>query len=77
MIDLTTPTSMVPSSPPPPPPLATLFDTERPDPESIAPGAHRWYQERRELEDYMGVEPSDWTVYFSVMVRLAIRKETA
>jgi hypothetical protein len=36
-----------------------------------------WYQERGELEDYMGVEPSDWTVYFSVMVRLAIRKETA
>jgi hypothetical protein len=25
----------------------------------------------------MGVEPSDWTVYFSVMVRLAIRKKTA
>jgi hypothetical protein len=77
MIDLTTPTSPVPSSPPPPLLLATLFHTERPDPDSIAPGAQRWYQQRRELEDYMGVEPSDWTVYFSVMVRLAIRKETA
>jgi hypothetical protein len=76
MIDLTTPTSPVPSSPLPPLLLATLFHTERPDPESAAPGAQRWYQERRELEDYMGVEPSDWTVHFPVMVRLAIRKET-
>jgi hypothetical protein len=65
-VDLTTPT-------PPLPPLPS----GRPDPESISAGAQRWYQEQRELEEYMGTPPADWTVHYLVLSRLAARKEMA
>jgi hypothetical protein len=65
-VDLTTPT-------PPLPPLPS----GRPDPDSISAGAQRWYQEQRELEEYMGTPPADWTVHYLVLSRLAARKEMA
>jgi hypothetical protein len=65
-VDLTTPT-------PPLPPLPS----GRPDPDSISTGAQRWYQEQRELEEYMGTPPADWTVHYLVLSRLAARKEMA
>jgi hypothetical protein len=65
-VDLTTPT-------PPLPPLPS----GRPDPESISAGAQRWYQEQRELEEYMGTPLADWTVHYLVLSRLAARKEMA
>jgi hypothetical protein len=65
-VDLTTPT-------PPLPPLPS----GRPDPDSISTGAQRWYQEQRELEEYMGTPPADWTVHYLVLSKLAARKEMA
>jgi hypothetical protein len=63
---LTTPTPPLPPCP-----------SGRPNPESISAGVQRWYQEQRELKEYMGSAPADWTVHHLVLSRLAVRKMMA